>query len=70
MAGGDVVVVTDLAQSVEHGPFKPVVAGSSPAIGILAPVAQWITRPPSKRKTVGSTPTRSLNLITNQFAAV
>ena len=27
--------------------------------GPLAPVAQWITRPPSKRETVGSTPTRS-----------
>ena len=25
-----------------------------------APVAQWITRPPSKRKIVGSIPTRSL----------
>lgn len=28
--------LTGLAQLVEHGPFKPVAAGSSPAIGILA----------------------------------
>ena len=32
--GGVSTIITGLAQSVEHGPFKPVAAGSSPAIGI------------------------------------
>ena len=32
MSGG--LNYTGLAQLVEHGPFKPVAAGSSPAIGI------------------------------------
>ena len=32
--GGVSTIITGLAQSVEHGPFKPVAAGSSPACGM------------------------------------
>ena len=35
--------------------FNHVVAGSIPA-GIISSLAQWITRPPSKRKILGSIP--------------
>ena len=35
VAGGAALQIA-LAQLVEHGPFKPVAAGSSPACGIIA----------------------------------
>ena len=47
MTSGKSLLTTGLTQLVECRPFKPNVAGSSPAIGNLAQVAQWTTRLPS-----------------------